>query len=165
MTWRKLYGVGFGICQNHHCAEDALQEVYINVWRSAGSFDAARASPITWLARIARNKAIDVQRTRRREPKFEPLSQASYIPNDHPSAEAICCDGRTQALLRSAVDMLTIQDASLLRCLVFDEQTYQQIAIDLGLPLSTVKTRGRRALLKLRDNLTNSIGNPEICFG
>src|SRR5438093_3230929 len=58
-TSAKLFGVCLRILNDRSEAEDVLQEVYLTVWRKAGSFDPARASPISWLIAIARNRAID----------------------------------------------------------------------------------------------------------
>ena len=63
MTAAKLFGICLRICGERASAEDVLQTVYIKVWERAGQFDAARASPITWLATIARNGAIDWRRS------------------------------------------------------------------------------------------------------
>src|SRR6266511_6233037 len=71
-TSAKLFGVCLRILNDRSEAEDVLQEVYVTVWRKAATFDPARASPITWLVAIARNRAIDKLRAstvrRRSEP-------------------------------------------------------------------------------------------------
>jgi len=59
LTSAKLFGVCLRILPKRSDAEDVLQEVYTTIWRKADAYDAARASPITWLVMIARNKAID----------------------------------------------------------------------------------------------------------
>src|SRR5436853_6134073 len=73
-TSAKLFGVCLRILKDRGEAEDVLQDVYVTVWRKAGSFDPARASPITWLVAIARNRSIDRLRTgaaRRRAERVE----------------------------------------------------------------------------------------------
>ena len=72
MTHAKLEAVCLTVCFDYQDAQDALQECYIAVWRNADWFDATRASPITWLVRIARNKAIDRMRMRMRRVKRLP---------------------------------------------------------------------------------------------
>lgn len=59
LTSAKLFGICLRICGERAAAEDVLSEVYLTVWRRAGAFEPGRASPITWLATIARNRAID----------------------------------------------------------------------------------------------------------
>ena len=58
-TSAKLYGICLRLLGDEGEAQDVLQEVYVTVWNKAASFDASRASPITWLATLARNRAID----------------------------------------------------------------------------------------------------------
>ena len=88
-TSAKLFGICLRILGDRGEAEDALQEVYVSVWRRAGSFDASRASPITWLATLARNRAIDrlrvgrptARRTRRsRRPSTCPIAATTRWP-------------------------------------------------------------------------------------
>ena len=64
-TSSHLFAVVLRINRDRGQAEDVLQEVYVNVWRSAQSFDAAQSQPLTWLTRIARNRAIDSLRRRK----------------------------------------------------------------------------------------------------
>ena len=61
-TSRKLYGIILGILRNRSRADETLQEVYVKVWQRAGDYDPAKSSPITWLAVIARNRALDEAR-------------------------------------------------------------------------------------------------------
>jgi len=67
LTNRKLLGVALKILRDRGLAEDALQETYVKIWRSAGSYDPAAASPITWMATIVRHGAIDILRKRQFE--------------------------------------------------------------------------------------------------
>ena len=74
-TSSKLFGVCLRILHDREEAEDVLQEVYLSVWAKAGQYDPARVSPITWLAAIARNRAID--RVRARPRPSSPLEAAA----------------------------------------------------------------------------------------
>jgi RNA polymerase sigma-70 factor (ECF subfamily) len=76
-TSSKLYGICSRLLDNQAEAEDVLQEVYMTVWGKASSFDEQKASPVTWLAVIARNKAID--RLRLRRPGTETLDAAEQV--------------------------------------------------------------------------------------
>src|SRR6202045_4917045 len=75
-TSAKLFGVCLRILNDRSEAEDVLQEVYLTVWRKAASFDPARASPITWLVAIARNRSIDRLRAAAGRPRREPIDTA-----------------------------------------------------------------------------------------
>src|SRR4030081_4139561 len=72
-TSAKLFGVCLRILNDRSEAEDVLQEVYVTVWRKAASFDPARASPITWMVAIARNRAIDRLRASAVSRRMEPI--------------------------------------------------------------------------------------------
>ena len=76
LTSAKLFGVCLRILGEHGEAEDVLQEVYVTVWRKAADFDARRASPMTWLIAIARNRSIDRLRASRTSRNMEPIDAA-----------------------------------------------------------------------------------------
>src|SRR6267154_5307936 len=75
-TSAKLFGVCLRILNDKSEAEDVLQEVYLTVWRKAASFDPARASPITWLVAIARNRSIDRLRSAAGGRRMDPIDAA-----------------------------------------------------------------------------------------
>src|SRR5229473_7630050 len=75
-TSAKLFGVCLRILKDRGEAEDVLQDVYVTVWRKAGSFDPARASPISWLVAIARNRAIDRLRSSAVSRRMAPIEAA-----------------------------------------------------------------------------------------
>jgi len=83
-TSAHLFGVVLRINRDRGQAEDVLQEAYVNVWRAAGGFDAAKAQPLTWLASIARNRAIDSLRRQQAQPRLrsaEPVARVSWTPS------------------------------------------------------------------------------------
>lgn len=148
-TSAKLLGVCLRILSDHGEAEDVLQDVYLTVWRNAGLFEAARGSPITWLAAIARNKAIDRVRagaTRR----SEPIDRALDIPDPAPAA----LDGLATSDERRRLDLclgeLDPEHEQTIRTAFLTGLTYEEVAAQSGVPLGTVKSRIRRGLLKLR---------------
>ncbi len=79
LTAAKLFGVCLRILGERSEAEDVLQEVYVTVWRKAANFDATRASPMTWLIAIARNRAIDRLRATRQSRRMQPIEAASDV--------------------------------------------------------------------------------------
>ena len=76
-TSAKLFGVCLRILKDRSEAEDVLQDVYVTVWRKAATFDPGRASPITWMVAIARNRAIDFVR-KRTEISLEEVPEGSW---------------------------------------------------------------------------------------
>jgi RNA polymerase sigma-70 factor (ECF subfamily) len=151
-TSAKLYGVCLRIFPEPEDAQDVLQDAYINVWQRAGSFDPARASPITWLVTLTRNRAIDRLRQRGKR-IMTPIEDVHEIADDRPDAEACLIAADGDARIHGCVEALAKGDASLIRTAFFDGATYADIAERAGIPLGTIKSRIRRALMKLRDCL------------
>jgi RNA polymerase sigma factor (sigma-70 family) len=147
-TSAKLYGVALRILQSESEAEEVLQDVFVSVWRNAGRFEAGRASPITWLAVLARNRAID--RIRGRKPLPAPLEEAG----DPVSTDLDALQLLEQAGDRQRLDGCLEQlDESPRRAIVsafLDGYTHREIATKEGVPLGTMKSRIRRALVALR---------------
>lgn len=151
-TSAKLYGICCRILGEGRDAEDALQEAYVNVWRRAARFDASRASPITWLAAITRNTAIDKLRARGTRPSA-PIEEAFGIADPAPGADALL-DGAAQATrLYGCLGELPGRDAALIRTAFLEGASYPELAARTAEPLGTIKSRIRRALLKLRECL------------
>lgn len=146
----KLYGICCRILGEGQDAEDALQEAYVNVWRRADRFDATRASPITWLAAIARNSAIDRLRARGTR-RHAPLDEAAEVPDEAPTAEELALAGHEGAQLTRCLGELAEREAGFIRAAFLEGASYPELAQRAGEPLGTVKSRIRRALLKLRD--------------
>jgi RNA polymerase sigma-70 factor (ECF subfamily) len=151
-TSAKLYGICCRILGEGPEAEDALQEAYVNVWRRAERFDATRASPITWLAAIARNTAIDRLRSRGSR-VHEPIEEAFDLADDRPRADTLLEDAGEAQRLQGCLRELQDRDGALVRTAFLEGATYPELAERAGEPLGTIKSRIRRALIKLRDCL------------
>ena len=152
-TASKLLGICLRIFPEKSDAEDALQDAFVNVWQKAGSFDPARASPITWLVVLTRNRAIDRLRARGKR-VTAPLDAAAEIVDDRPDAEACLIAGDERDRIAQCIETLPGGDATMIRTAFFDGATYADIAERASVPLGTIKSRIRRALLKLRACLT-----------
>jgi RNA polymerase sigma factor (sigma-70 family) len=155
MTSAKLFGICLRICGERQAAEDVLQEVYLIVWRRAPSFEPLRSSPITWLATIARNRAIDWRRAQRRPPPDAPLELAADPPDPGPGAEAALMADQDALRLRGCLDALPDRPRSAIRSAFLDGLTYSELAQRDGVPLPTMKSVVRRALLQLRKCMTD----------
>lgn len=151
-TAAKLFGICLRILGNRSDAEDALQEVYLNVWSKAGSFDPERASPITWLAALARNRAIDKLRSAGNR-TYEPVEEALAVADSRPSADASIEASQESERLSACIDQLEGRQSEAIRTAFFQGVTYAQLATHKGVPLATMKSWVRRGLLNLRECL------------
>jgi RNA polymerase sigma-70 factor (ECF subfamily) len=149
-TSAKLFGVCLRILKDRSEAEDVLQEVYVTVWRKAAAFDRNRASPITWLAAIARNRAIDRLRASAASRRMEPIEAAEAVSDPAPAAvERVELAQQHQRLAR-CLDELEARQAGAIRAAFLDGATYEELAARMSVPLGTMKSWIRRGLLKLR---------------
>ena len=149
LTSAKLFGVTLRICWDRTQAEEALQETYLTVWRRAASFDAARGSAMTWLQTVARNQAVDHLR-RARLPGPFPLDAAADAPDPAPLASTLLEQAVEERRMLECMDTLDAHDAGLVRAGFLEGSTYSELATRTETPLGTIKSRIRRALLKLR---------------
>lgn len=151
-TSRKLFGICLRILGEPADAEDAMQDVYLTIWRRAGTFDPARGNPISWLAALTRNRAIDfLRRSGRRD--MSPIELAAEVADDSPDAEAVLVQQGDDARIVFCIERLAKSDATMIRTAFFEGTTYADLASRSAMPLGTVKSRIRRALLKLRECL------------
>jgi RNA polymerase sigma factor (sigma-70 family) len=149
-TSAKLFGVCLRILNDRSEAEDVLQDVYVTVWQKAAAFDPARASPITWLAAIARNRAIDRRRSGAWRRRSEPIEAAHSVSDSAQSAGERLELTDEQRRLAHCLDQLEAQHAAAIRAAFFDGDTYEELAQRMNVPLGTMKSWIRRGLLKLR---------------
>lgn len=147
-TSGKLYGICVRLLGSEPEAEDVLQDVYLTVWNKAGSFDRNKASPITWLAVLARNKSID--RLRRQRPPTTTLDDAPEMADDGPSALEVLEQDEDQQRLNGCLDELDEQQRASIRAAFLEGATYPQLAEREKVPLGTMKSWIRRGLIRLR---------------
>lgn len=148
-TSAKLFGVCLRIFPDRTEAEEALQEAYLTIWNKAASFEVGRASPISWLVTVTRNRAIDRLRSKGKA-GLTPLDEAAEIADPAPLADAQMLTASDNRVLNGCIEDLGQRDAHFIRCAFIGGATYSDLASSENEPLGTVKSRIRRALLKLR---------------
>jgi RNA polymerase sigma factor (sigma-70 family) len=146
-TSAKLFGVCLRILKDRSEAEDVLQDVYVTVWRKAA---ACRASPITWLVAIARNRAIDRLRASAVSRRMEPIEAADAVSDPAPAASERVELAQQHERLARCLQELEARHAGAIRAAFLDGATYEELAAQMSVPLGTMKSWIRRGLLKLR---------------
>ncbi|MGH8191165.1 MAG: sigma-70 family RNA polymerase sigma factor [Rhodanobacteraceae bacterium] len=157
-TSAKLYGVCLRMLRERSEAEDALQNVYMAVWRRADRFDPARAAAMTWLIALARNQCIDRLRRHRESPLGDAVADAMVDPQPGPPAHTESSEQRRR--LEQCLDTLAAQQQSAVRAAFFTGATYNELAERHSVPLATMKSWIRRSLIRLRGCLEHSNLNP-----
>ncbi len=147
-TSAKLYGICLRLLRSEAEAEDLLQDVYVTVWQKAERFDAAKASPVTWLAVLTRNKGID--RLRKRSTKSEPIEAAVHVADDSPLPFELVDRRQEAGRLSDCLDQLDERPRAMIRAAFLDGATYPELAEREGVPLGTMKSWIRRAMQRLR---------------
>jgi RNA polymerase sigma factor (sigma-70 family) len=149
-TSAKLFGVCLRILGDRQTAEDVLQDAYVTIWNKASSFDSGRASPITWLATIARNRSIDRLRSAAVRPAGRPLDEAAEIRDETPTADALLEAGQEAQRLHGCLNELEDRARTAIRTAFFEGETYEALAARFDVPLGTMKSWIRRGLQKLK---------------
>jgi RNA polymerase sigma-70 factor, ECF subfamily len=138
------YGIALRIVRDPAEAEDVVQEAFLQVWRQAGRYDPSRGTPQAWLSAIVRTRSLDRLRRRavRRESPQLQAPPAARAP-DHESVLAV----------RKALEALGPDQRRALELAYYEDLSQSEIAVRLGQPLGTIKTRMRAALIRLRETL------------
>ena len=150
-----LFGVLMRILNNREEAEDVLQEVFLQVWRRAVDFDENRGRPFTWLVTLARSRGIDRLRSLASRERVA-VAGASEMSDEVSDAAADAIRSERVGVVNSALADLPEDQRKPLVLAYFDGLTQSEIATKLGLPLGTVKTRMRTAMIKLRESFGKS---------
>ena len=149
-TAPQLFGIALRILRRRELAEEIVQDTFVRVWRSAHTFDPGRGTAMAWLARIVRNRCIDVLRQRGRE---TPLDGASIEDCEDPlsSPADLAALSRDARRLQECLGELEENSRKVLGLVYYEGMTYQEAAVHVGAPLGTVKSWVRRSLVRLRD--------------
>jgi RNA polymerase sigma-70 factor, ECF subfamily len=151
-TRAKLYGVVLRILRRHDLADEVMQETYLKIWNSAGQFDPALSSPITWMVAIARNRAIDQVR-KKTEVSIDEDPAVLEIAADSP--DPLAKREMTEELRRllACMGRLDEERRRLVLFAYYDGWSREQLAAKFDKPVNTVKTWLRRALIEIRECL------------
>lgn len=136
---------------NEQDAEDAVQEIFMDLWKSAGRFDPELGSEITFVTTIARRRLIDRGRRRGRAPKIDQLEEAEILPAEGVVDSVEVAD--EAAVVTRALADLRPEQRRVLELALVEGHTHQEISDSTGMPLGTVKSHARRGLSRVRSLL------------
>jgi RNA polymerase sigma-70 factor, ECF subfamily len=147
-----LFGLILRILHSRPEAEDVLQDVFIQVWKRAADFDESRGRPFTWLVTLARSRSID--RLRALDSRQRTANEAVLdAPDSVSDASQDAVRSEQREVVRNALDALPAEQRQALVLAYFEGLTQSEIALRLGAPLGTIKTRMRSGMTKLRESL------------
>ena len=159
-----VYALARRMCYSQGEIEDAVQEVFIAIWKSAGRFDANIAAEETFIGMVARRRLIDRRRRSIRRSVEQATEDFSYVPSARDAGPEQTPDLTEEAALaQRLLNDLRPEQQKVLRLSVGQGLSHEQIAELLDMPLGTVKTHVRRGLISLREAMQKS--NPEADLG
>ena len=148
-----VFGLVRRVVRDPAQSEEVAQEVLLELWRSAGRFDPARGSALSWILTLAHRRAVDRVRSARAATERE---QREGRRNHHPAFDQVAEEveaGLERQWVRHCLEKLTTLQRESVTLAYYDGYTYREVAERLSLPLGTVKTRMRDGLTRLRECL------------
>ena len=151
-----LFSTAMGVLNNREAAEDVVQDVFVQIWEKASSYDSARGKASTWVITLTRNKSIDrlraLNRRARLNSDFEEQGKTGIRFDDRDSlVDAVVAE--QAATIRTAIAKLNADQQAAIQLAFFDDMPYPAVAQRLHVPLGTVKARIRRGMKKLKNLL------------
>lgn len=145
-----LFTTAYRVLNDQEAAEDVLQDVFIQIWDKAPTYDPKRGKPLSWAVTLTRNKAIDRLRSAQRRYRLqEELEQESHDERPY-SLEEVDSAEKGQ-IVRDAVMRLSKEQRQAIEMAFFSGLTQTEIAEELQEPLGTVKARIRRGMMRLKE--------------
>lgn len=158
---RYLYTIIYNILRDQAESEDLLQEIFIQIWEKINSYDETLGNPIAWITRMTRNKSIDRLRSknyknRSSETDIEKFFNISADPGSG-NADSEIISKQEQTVVSNALRTLKQNQKELIELAYYRGFTQSELAEYFKIPIGTVKTRMRAAMMILRDKLKNYI--------
>ncbi len=143
-----LNGIIYRMVENRELAEDILQEAFVKIWNNFSGYDTTKGRLFTWMLNITRNLTIDTLRSKgyKKQAKISgDENSVSNVTDDRRMAERFDAMGLRKQLVKLKPDQRSIIDLA-----YFSGYTQDEISKEMGIPLGTVKTRMRAAIIELR---------------
>jgi len=158
LTAPKLFALAVGILRRRDWAEEALQEAFIRLWRSAHRFDPAKGSAMSWIVTIVRNSALTALQRRPREIASEDAGEAADVADSAPDPlEQAMQSSMARTLFKCLQGLEEAQRRSIMLA-YYEGLTHSELAVRMAAPLGTVKSWIRRGLMHLKTCLESGDG-------
>ena len=156
---RLVYSLIIRILKNAQDSEEVTQEVFFSVWEKASNFDVSKGKVLGWIVAIARNKALDRLRSKRHKQKTREVTLVENVLTES-GADSLNDDVSQQIILQESADLvnsatkiLPKDEKQLIELAFYEGFTHSEIANYLDMPLGTVKTKIRKAVSRMRDDM------------
>ena len=151
-----VYSLSLHMLKQPPLAEEVTQDVFLNIWLKAGSFNASRGNPRAWIMSVAHHRVVDVIRARRRTYVMsdpQDYDNLERLPSPEPSVESQVTQGLDRERIMRALASLPDNQREVIELAYFEGYSQSEMAEKLSQPLGTIKTRVRLAMQKLRMSL------------
>lgn len=149
-----LNGVIYRMVEDRELSEDILQEAFIKIWNNFSSYDASKGRLFTWMMNLTRNLTIDTLRSKGYKKQQKISADENSVSNFRDESQTA---GRFDAMgLRKQLATLKPEQQSIIELAYFNGYTQDEISKEMGIPLGTVKTRMRSAIIELRKILSDN---------
>ena len=156
-TVRRIFGLALRITQQQELAEEVVNDVYLQVWRKADAYAPERGKVIAWLCILCRSRALDALRRSSTPNRQAAVDGGSVSEQNGPDLPHDLLAAVEQgSAVRSALSMLSDTQRQLVALAYFRGYTHSELARFLGMPIGTVKTHLHRAMIKLKELMSNS---------
>ncbi|GAA1514174.1 ECF RNA polymerase sigma factor SigK [Nocardioides humi] len=152
-TAARVHGLALRVVRDPAQAEEVTQEVFLEVWRRASRYDAARGSALAWLMTITHRKAVDRVRSAEAATRRDLTYEQTHRGVEHDSTAEAAHAGLEARRVRAALAQLTDVQREAIELAYFGGYTHTEVAALLDLPVGTAKTRIRDGLIRLRDTI------------
>jgi RNA polymerase sigma-70 factor, ECF subfamily len=151
-TNRMVYGLALRMLVDPSSAEEVTMDVYLQVWRTAGSYDPQRGTVLSWLVTLARSRAIDCLRSRKaRRAEFEEnVYELANLRDSRPGPELASVEAARSRIVQKAMAQLSPDLREAIELAYFSGLSHTEVAVHADVPLGTIKTRIRLGMLHLR---------------
>ena len=146
-----VYGLVLRVVRDAKAAEDITQDVFLNLWEKPDCFDPGKGALRTWLGTLAHRRAVDYVRREEARRRRDDLVQSRISPT--PDVEEMAMALMTAERVRAALDGLPPEQREAIQLAYFEGKTYREVAVAMGIPEGTAKSRLRLALRRVASTL------------